>query len=746
MVNTSIIRQFGTPPKASVLHAPDLSTLQAALPQAPKNWIVSDLSMGAWRSHQVAREFSEQLGLDPPTPESIPVSATQKDDDGIGWLVDVEGKGNIGALTAIATAERILNHVKGQNRLFLVIMPRFGFSWHKENLTFLRFFTQGVSQFDARILFVAGDDTFTPLPDYWNIALLPKQSLIAALENSHKSLLGLIPGIVDTELAQHLTDSAEAVQSLEISNGRMLVDPACRSAPNIARRLLYDRLAMVPSLPSYWKAYAQVLGNNVYVDPEVLITEAWRRFMEGGIEGAIYIMEKVIACAQNLELKGRFLWELQGMRIALQQFNEACAIADPSEALPTDVKAGLLQTKGWAFTILGNAKQGTAYLGRARELLRPSLEGTNQFLFLENIYALSRLKSGDYDDALRVEKSIEQKLADMEQANMALTYVNTINQARLYSIAKDFKTSLDYYSRAFETTFGVRTDSDHVYGHFCLARTFSSLGKLDIALQHWISCCLFWVSWQVPEGLAPRASSGMLKRRVSEDDDAVEAISEELFEHLLSATNAVSSSPVLPSNQPCPVFQRANSRSEGDRACVIGVDGWSVIVGHSELEQSYQGPKTDSLRALLFNLIQNAAPTFDWQKVNSIWVDDQFGRDIPSNSQVATLSAIRYGVGRIIFSRADNDLNTAQRERLEASLTASIGPAVSRIDHLEDGQLRISFKRYLDPVTLCEEDSSFMRCIQNKKLVPLTDINGALVDTIMQARRLEEAQLIILQT
>jgi hypothetical protein len=88
----------------------------SGFPNNPADWVVSDLSLGTWRGHQVARDFLLQLGCDSTLNETVYPGLSEQGaalDDSrkaamFGPLVDAETRGNIGMSTALNLAQRVL--------------------------------------------------------------------------------------------------------------------------------------------------------------------------------------------------------------------------------------------------------------------------------------------------------------------------------------------------------------------------------------------------------------------------------------------------------------------------------------------------------------------------------------------------------------------------------------------------------------------------------------------------------------
>ena len=96
------------------------------------------------------------------------------------------------------------------------------------------------------------------------------------------------------------------------------------------------------------KAFAQIRGNGYFADPVFLVRQSWGCFSAGAHGIATDLMMHAVDCAPDAQTRGRFLYELQGMRIALQDFGIVREVPDPDADLPDEEQAGITLTKGWA--------------------------------------------------------------------------------------------------------------------------------------------------------------------------------------------------------------------------------------------------------------------------------------------------------------------------------------------------------------------------------------------------------------
>ncbi len=768
LVAGSGILRKASQPRIVCIVTRDLMTLCEALDQHgyPTNadrWLVSDLSLGAWQAHQVATDFLEQLGnhnvdgtndFTTMLPTIAAVHDRAKDADTLGQLIDSESKGNGIVLAALNFAQRVSAEVAKHPRgVFLLFSPRFGMSWRSENLAFVEFLSHALVGTEHSLIVVAGGDDLTAPPGHWNVQWLEpatsRPSPVAS--NRMLGLLGLIPGVIAPNVREAIEPSDHTNGCIKLPGERILVDPNQRLKPSPSLRLNYDWLGVQGTLTDSIRAFAQVHGNSYYCDLGLLSREAWRQAAAGSFEIAADFLDRALMCAPTKKLRCRILLDLQGMHIASQRFDLAATVTDPSEELPPEIRGALAQTKGWALTMLGRAEEGNAYLTKARTLLATHLLGTRRLLYLNNIDALSRLKCGDPEGALMLEKEIEleleQHVTDEGRRDWHLTYVNSINQARLYRILGDVDRALVYYGRAFDTTLGVRSESDSVYLNACNGHLFFDHGRGREALSCWVRAALHWVAAQVPEALAPRVCAGILRRRPAARELIAETIAAALREKILTAASAAG---VTVSNSPkgaSPVFRKTRyvNGPWREEAMVSAGKDWSIIATPAVCSAVYEGPENSALRQLLFTIIRSSNPAIDWDSIRSILVDEAVGQEFPSSLPQVVNMAMRLRIQTIVYNNRFLKLCPKRRKLLELALSVKIGPAVDNVNFASEENAVVTFKRYLYPRTLSALESRFVSQLGFRPR--LRDLAGAFngVDsgTVMNcARHLEEARVI----
>jgi len=102
--------------------------------------LAADLTLGSWRSHQVARDMAAQLGFEA-TPQQVPlgIDAASSYADFIGWAIDREAEGALDLHHSLCAARAVAAAAtKTGTALVLILLPRFGLACERGDWAFVR--------------------------------------------------------------------------------------------------------------------------------------------------------------------------------------------------------------------------------------------------------------------------------------------------------------------------------------------------------------------------------------------------------------------------------------------------------------------------------------------------------------------------------------------------------------------------------------------------------------------------------
>jgi tetratricopeptide (TPR) repeat protein len=615
---------------------------------------VADLSLGSSRAHSLARQLLEQLDVMPALPgassESSVAASSQTLSYGhiIDQHVDAEARGDAAVVIAFDLARQL---VATGLRTAAVIAPRFGVAWARE------------------------DELFIGLCATLGI----HTNVIECHGEGHGRLhvAAAVPSVLYGALAKFLGN----VPHLQFGNV-FVIAPEARCKFSAAKRFVFDQLAELASSEDL-KAFAQLHGSNLYVDAKLLSQRAWRNFALGGAEFALQMLETARACTTSLAQRGALLCQVQGMRIATARWEEGAAVEDPPEALAASVRQFLLESKGWSLVMSHRHEEATRLVDRAAELIESSNNRTRERSYLLNIRALCAFRSGDVEAALAFEKEIERGLDQLAPRSWPLVYVNAINQARIYRRLGDLDRSFLYYTQAFKTTLGARTETDHFYSNACLARVEQERGRMQEALRAWIRASLHWCSAELPEAVGKRALGAVLTRTPDSTFESDEAVSRAMIERLIALAGPRDS-------------HTAQFITRGTAIVIAGADGWSV--GASAKPTSTPRRSGEFLNALRGWLASYIASETGVEAAAFI-VDDRDGCEMAATEREAIETALRLGATRVAFNQTE--------VRIVGKAVWRIAPCVATIERSNRGA-RVSFKRYFAPREITEGEAALL--------------------------------------
>ncbi len=718
------------------------------------SWAVADLSLGAWRGHQAAREVAVQLGVPPPKHDAAPpVSDFESDSmlsyaDVVGQWIDEEGTGDRAVLEALDWARSIYRAAAvGPVRSFLVLAPRGDEPWQRENVLFIGLLARLLREIGGRVLLVSTGAPDPTIPAGWRVRWQGRPAPSASAPT--ESLLALVPGVLDQNALDRISLSTEHAEPIlkPLDGGCHLVAPEFRPLPGTTSRLVFDRLALATSELLWLHAYAQFSGNHLYVDPYLLCGEAWKRHGEGGSGIAQRLLTRAISCAPTVRERAVLQSQLQGLRIGTRAYAAASEIEDPSPALPAQLRGFLLQTKGWGLAMIDRAAHAEPYLSEARELLS-DLAGTREYLYLLNISALSRVKLGDLEGALELECRIADDLSQRDDRDWHMEYINCLNLARLERRRGNFEAASEFYGRAFATTLSLRTTSDAVYTNFCMAKLAENRGQSRDALSAWLRAALHWLASAAPQALAPRVVIAIVGRV----PEGLEELETEVAAALRAGLGAAVAETGLPVSQDgaAPAFTHAArsqlSADQGARSLAVGAPGWSVILAPGlSASAPLSSPPIAHLRKFVTSVIRALCAAAATASFDRILVDDRFGIEVPRTPAELVGVCLRHGVRRIAFDMLRLELNPNRFRELELDTRIQVAPGVDEL-RLSTSPCSVGFKRYRPERVLSQEEALLLSRLDRPRSIRHLEQRSpsglAPAQILSTARALEHARVV----
>ena len=567
---------------------------------------MADLSLGTGdgAQHREADRGAARIALpiDPELQRRPLTRGVRSYADAIAHGIDAESVGN----RIVDGALRFARSFEKSPMTLFVILPRAGAAMADEDLLLLGFLVR--QSVDVRFVCCEGEPP--PPPDGWTVEW---DDGPRAAERLPPSVLSpLWPGVV-YPVTRELDPEAVADALVEFGGAASVVAPERRRALGEISKLQWDRLALrARRTDPDVAAFAQFHGNNVYVDRETLCERAWSHFDEGGIGLALRYLGRVQDCAKSAEENAAAQAQAQGMRIAQLHFEDVAREPEPPAHIDRELRAFLLQAKGWGCVQIGAAEEARPLLDQAAQLIANGGTGKREALYLLNIRALAEFRCDHPEEALRLEQVIESELGTLEEPDRPLSYVNAINQARLYKFQRDYPRAEAYYARAFATTWGLRSESDRVYTNVCQASLAEASGRPEAALAAWLRAALHWVASSRPEALTWRIARALVPGLAfrqglpSEYERVVNETSAALSRKLEEAARACGCAPESPPRQASRFASIDDVRGEWSARCAVGGRGWSVLTASGRVDSIDRGAAHRRLQSWLGAFIERA--------------------------------------------------------------------------------------------------------------------------------------------
>lgn len=715
-------------------------------------WLVSDLSCGVWRPHQVASELLSQL--DPQACGTATERVSQEDGAYdprmIGAGIDAEARGDRVTSDAWMRASRVAGAIAaGPARLLVVLAPIDGSDWEADNSRFLYFLGHALLDAPSRLVLVCTGDTL-PADATWTVRW---RDLDGGRDNTRRSdsLAAIVPGVIDPAVWEELQtfgDHAD-LDVLALPGGQRVVPFEARPERGQVSPLQFDRLAVAAPHLGWLRAYAQYHGNNLYVDRQFLARQAWRHHADGSTPLAVRLLARARECGRSATEQASIDAQAQGMHIATHRFDCAAAQLLPGPEVPAHLRGFLVQTKGWGLVMSGRPEEALQHLDAAGRLLDPA---SLEYLYLLNIRALTELRLGHWDAAHQLECAVEEAHRARSPHDWRLHYVNMLNLARLYRRRHAWSDAERCYEAAFETNDGVRSDSDLIYRNVCLAQLADARALRTEAFAAWLRACLHWVATQVPEAVSARLVQALAHREV-EWPERCEAVSNALLTSLRAAAEASrlesGSAVATDSREQVPAFARLDLVSSGtiDAASLVGVgaDGWSVFASGTRIPAAIEGDACRRLRGLLHHLLLQGNPTAALRNASTILVDDGLGSEMPTTSAQLLDACLRTGVIEAISGSETFHLPPSAASELLPRLRVSLHRAVDALVGESEEAGTVIFRRMLVPHRCSASQRRLLQALRDRPLLPaLAERTGtASLDALYREVRLLERQRMV---
>ncbi len=703
------------------------------------NCLVVDLALGSWQGHAIIRQLRAQLSIAEPNLVQPMINVENQHSDYnhiIGRIIDNESVGDKNFMLAYNNACMIASIMQENNiRWLLLIPPQQGIDWEPENIVFTSLLTQALAHTQCKIKLLLGNNY--GLPENWQLLIDHAESKPITTNRNCS-----VPGLVEHELLPLLSDIDES-DYIELRSGLLAISPLCRTASKTANPDLHKALYQNDKFSYLW-AYFETQATVLTADIEKLQIEAAKRFSEGGYGVALNLLAQLKNKIQTPEQHASVLINIQNIRIALMLFEDAAnenITADVVAGLAPHMQASLLQSKAWGLVMIGRAVEAEPLFDQARELTADQAQ-TSAYLYLLNISALCQLRMGKADSALTIEKTIEKQNKASDIIDWHITYINSINLARLHKKQKQFSLAEKYYLEAFRVNKHLKNDSDLLYENICLGQLEEARGNNRSAFIFWLRASLYWLANPFPEALAPRVAQAILRQNLSAQAANVETISQILLSTLCHSAQQAGVSWDTACTTESLTF-RTITASGLDPKIALGTAGLSLFATNEQAQQIYHGNHYAQLSTTVYSLSSVLMPELRYYQ--TVLIDTQGGCSMPANALELITACVRLQVEHLIYGNKKFRVPATEAKKL--FLSSLISPCEAIAGVLKSGRkLCIRFKRFYPEIILNPEETElFQRLTTNITVAQLLDdLPWEFEDLQKIVRNMEEKKLLSL--
>lgn len=682
--------------------------------------VVSDLSQGAWKGHWIADELLRQLADGKHAALVQPMLNEGDYADTVAKLIDNESAGdqNFSLSLQHCMAIKAALQDKGVSTV-MIIPPPAETDWEEENLQLVRLMCDAFKNTPLKIVLCCYAGCH--IPGDWKLNVENNENSVAEMPYTIPFVAGIFSKQAMEQLGVLPTDY------ITLRNGQAAINPLLKRSQPITAELVnsvyteaYLRAACFAKAPEL-------------IEREEVEQQALLRFAEGGYGVALRLLSGLLQHTADEYNKAILIAQMQNMRIALLRFAEAAAAPLPQDTLPDVIKASLYQSKAWGLVMSNKPAEAEPYFELARNFLNEQ-EFPRLYLYLLNISALNKLRIGEVDTAFAFEKRIEQILDQAESRDWHITYINYINQARLYKKIKDYAQSEAYYDKAFAINARLKNESDLLYTNFCYAQLEDLKQNHQHAFLYYFRACIHWLSNPLPESLAPRVAQAILNKGLGTARVDVERISEQLESGLLlMAQNA--NVEIKQYSNPHSFYFCRSAVLNNPPDVLLGQPGWSICAAAEDVTPVFSGVAYNRLSLLVSNIIRGYFHQFNWDTFNVIATDTQFNDELPANLAEMLLSARRLKVAGLVWDGKLFKLTAKDYSGIEERMFAAISPAINFVTN-DAGGLKVYFRRYEASIVLSKEEANVLNTLQREGTSLISALGSAELVKDMEEKRL----------
>lgn len=700
--------------------------------------LVIDLSVGSLEGFSAARQLASQLQIE--LAYSIfgrSINQTSSPSDKVAAWVDAEGRGDTLIAKAYAHAEALAAAANGIKAGFLIILPLSGQRVCEEDNWFIYFLAAALRSESRplRILSIGELPACFSLHGLEFVKEPVKFDAPPAEEMAEvPSLVSILPGLLAQNQVVQLAAEGllDHVALLPLLGGMYLIAPAHRrliqELSDQELNVAQEQALMIPgNEPILAGLNIAKLERGLSLDCAItdLVAAAWRLCGEGGLDVAEYFFAVIAEYLKHSSYNDylRIAVEMQSFRISAQRFDVAASLEEPDVRLgETRLCEDVFFTLGWARVLNGNSEGSADAFSRAGNRELRNAENAID-LYLLNIFALSLLRNGDWDAAMKIEQGIGKRLRMLPEPDWHLSYINNFNLARLYRMRGENGLALNHIRAVLETTEGLQTDSDHIYFNLTMGDISARRESHSESLAYLWRAALHFLCNPVPEAIGWRTLMSVLGRRKAVDWKTPELIAEGLCSKLEQAAEKEGLT-LVEKEFDLPFYYSDQGLGLINDECwtIAAPQFGALIMSPGDLgKPGYDSPAYRRLRSISMQIFDARSVGYDIDPVKSVMFTPTAGVELPPKEadQRACL-ALKYGVTKAL-SRQGAEPNLAIDEAA-AQTSVHLPPVVADVVRTTDGLgALVSFKRYKEALELRGWAPELIFTVRDEGPIKVTD-------------------------
>lgn len=665
---------------------------------------VVDLTLGAWRPREAARQLALTLGVDlgPGLAAEAATSPITIERRGL----DVAATGDPLAFLCFADARSIAAALPPTGTI-TILAPRFGRGIGTLNDWFFHFLRRTALQLAlvgeepptamARAAFEKADATAAP----------PPGQALDTFPEEHRRLLRFFPGLLPRTVVLQAGLEPAAASLVPVGTAHFLVPPAYRDTDPAAAATALDAMAALEERDDGFKALAETYCTAHFADSRALADLAARAYHSGEIDLARELATRARVVARDPESAAMAGAVRQEIRLHQGRHAEIMATPEPSRRASERVRQRLAQLRLRAGIERGERGVEPTGLGAVLQRLDAGRVTPGDLHLLCRHLAV-RIAANDIGGLAKLAERIEKATEATGDERLRVEVLQArIALARRADDAPGARRAL---GRLAAATAGSRSLAEIVALNVLRAQLEEDKAS-EAARAAWLRAAFAWLAFEpfeaCPAGAVETVLGTASVPRTQIDQRMCEAIVAAL--RALEPGGKAIGEELLPA-----VHFRRSGIADPER--VIGGPGIALLWSR-QMDWVPPSPFRQQLLGVAWALFRRIHPEGEARE-GTIIVDEDFGTDLPATREAAIATALRLGVPEVRFGTDRILIDATSRPRLSADLRIGLSPAVSGLGGPADAPV-IRFCRRFDDITVVGDEANVVAALRDGGRMPL---------------------------